>query len=87
MTDFMLYYIYKKRKGIPIMTININHVYSATVTVNFTSAEGITMRYNDNGKINDIIGRATENMIKHNFICAHITNNNDSKLLTIIERT
>lgn len=69
------------------MAINIKHVYSAAVTVNFTSDEGITMRYNDIGKINDITERAIENMVKHNFICAHITNNNDSKLLTVIERT
>lgn len=42
------------------------------VQVIFISDDGLTMRYDDNGILNDIIHRAKDSMIAHNFSSVEI---------------
>lgn len=69
------------------MAINIHHTYTTHVTVTFYSSEGLTLRYDDCGQMDDIAEQVCEVLTKHNFSYADICSANTGELLMVIERT
>lgn len=69
------------------MAINIRHTYSAHVTVVFYSEDGITLRYDDCGTMDDIAEQICEVLVKHNFSYADVCSDETGKVLMIVERT
>ena len=69
------------------MAIEIKHTYTTQVQVTFYSDEGIGLRANDCGTMDDIAERACEILVKHNFSYVDVTSRETGELLMIIERT
>lgn len=70
------------------MAINIQHTYSTHVTVAFYSEnDGLSLRYNDCGSMDDIAERICEVLIKHNFDYADVCSSETGELLMVIRRT
>ena len=69
------------------MAINIRHTYSAHVEIIFYADDGITLRCNDCGQMDDIAEQVCEVLVKHNFAYADICSAETGEVLMVIERT
>lgn len=68
------------------MSITIQHLYSTKVYVIFYFHNGLTICCSDGGILDDIIERATESIVKHDFRTAEIFQEDTGEILAIIER-
>lgn len=66
--------------------IKIEYTYSVHATVLFYGEDGITFRYNDTGFLGDVVERVTEDIVKHNFVNADITDANTGEVLATVTR-
>lgn len=69
------------------MAISVQHLYNESVTVIFYSEEGLELRYDDTGVMDDIAEQACNVLVKHNFVSADVCNAKTGELLMLIERT
>jgi len=69
------------------MAINIRHTYSTHVTIVFYADDGITLRCNDCGQMDDIAEQVCEVLVKHSFAEASICSAETGEVLMVIERT
>ncbi len=69
------------------MAIIIRHTHNEHVQITFYSEEGLTLRCNDCGTMDDISEQVSEVLIKHNFAYADVCSAETGELLMTIERT
>jgi hypothetical protein len=69
------------------MAINIRHTHSAHVSVVFYGDDGISLRYDDCGQMDDIAEQVCEVLVKHNFSYADVCSDETGEVLMVIERT
>ena len=65
----------------------VQHLYNESVTVIFYSEEGLELRYDDTGVMDDIAEQACNVLVKHNFVSADVCNAKTGELLMLIERS
>ena len=69
------------------MAINIHHTHTAHVEIVYYSEEGICLRCNDYGEMDNIAEQVCEILVKHNFSDAHVADAATGEVLMIIERS
>ena len=69
------------------MAINIHHTYNTHVEITFYADNGVRMRTNDCGMMDDIAEQVSEVLIKHNFAYADVCSTETGEVLMVIERT
>jgi hypothetical protein len=81
--------IIEKRKGIPIMAINIRHTYSTHVEIIFYPYDDSDCSLHENtcGNMDDIAEHCCEILVKHNFAGADVCSAETGEVLMVIERT
>lgn len=66
--------------------IKIEYTYSVNATVIFYTQDATSFRYNDAGFIGDVVERVTDDIIKHNFVSADITDAGTGEVLATVTR-
>lgn len=69
------------------MAINIHHTYNTHVEIIFYADNGVRMRANDCGMMDDISEEVCDILVKHNFTQADVCSAETGEILMIIERT
>lgn len=68
------------------MAINVQHLYSTHVTVNFYADDAVILHHTDCGTMDEIAERACVVLVKHNFTYADVCSAATGEVLITLER-
>lgn len=69
------------------MALNTSYPYTTCVICDFYTEDGISLRCNDCGSLDDIHGKICEILIKHNFDYVDVCSADTGEVLMIVQRT